>query len=308
MRRVAAIGLITGARIVLFFQVMMPDHESNSKRRRSPRDEGSENVRSKGRRRGTSSRTGGSERSGSTSDLIRLNKYISRAGVASRRKADELIEQGRVKINGEVVTKLGTKVRGDEKVEVNGRLISPRRHDYILVNKPKDTITTTDDPHDRRTVMELIGIPEKEKRGLFPVGRLDRDTTGVLLVTNDGDLAHRLMHPSYEVDKLYRVKTKEAVKPHELDLLRKGITLDDGEAAADRAAYLRPKNHHEIGLSIHEGRNRQIRRMFEAVGNEVVYLERVNYAGLTAEGLRPGKWRRLRDDEVRRLQRQVGLT
>lgn len=238
---------------------------------------------------------------------IRLNKYIARAGVCSRRKADELIEKGQVKINGAVVTELGTRVSETDDIEVNGRSISPRRHMYILVNKPKDTITTTDDPHDRDTVMELIKMSEEEKRGLFPVGRLDRDTTGVLLVTNDGDLAHRLMHPSYEIDKLYRVRTKKPVKPHELDQLHKGVKLEDGIASADQVAYVALPDHHEVGISIHEGRNRQIRRMFEALGHEIASLERVNYAGLTADGIRPGKWRRLQEHEIRQLHRQVKL-
>lgn len=284
----------------------MPKQQSHSGRRSSVRKGGKENVRSKANHgKSRSSDSSGSDGNGSAG--IRLNKYIARAGVCSRRKADELIEQGQVKVNGQVVTELGTKVQESDDVEVNGRSISPRRHMYILVNKPKDTITTTEDPHDRETVMELIGLGENEKRGLFPVGRLDRDTTGVLLVTNDGDLAHRLMHPSFEIDKLYRVRTKRPVKPHELDQLRKGVKLDDGEAAADRAAYVAPPDHHEIGISIHEGRNRQIRRMFEALGHEIASLERVNYAGLTAEGIRPGKWRRLQEHEVRRLRRQVDL-
>ena len=249
----------------------------------------------------------GAEASRSGEGLIRINKYIARAGVCSRRKADELIEKGLVKVNGAVVTELGTRVKESDEVEVNGRSISPRGHVYILVNKPKNTITTTDDPHDRETVMELIALPQEEKLGLFPVGRLDRDTTGVLLVTNDGDLAHRLMHPRYEITKLYRVRTKRPVKPHELDQLRKGVELDDGMAAADQAAYVAPPDHHEVGLSIHEGRNRQVRRMFEALGHEIAQLERINYAGLTADDVRPGKWRRLREHEIRHLHRQVKL-
>ncbi len=239
---------------------------------------------------------------------IRLNKYIARAGVCSRRKADDLIGKGQVKVNGAVVTELGTRIRESDDVEVNGRSISPRRHMYILINKPKNTITTTDDPHDRDTVMELIAVPEEEKCGLFPVGRLDRDTTGVLLVTNDGDLAHRLMHPSYEIAKYYRVRTRNPVKPHELDQIRKGVKLEDGEVSADQIAYVAPPDHHQVGISIHEGRNRQIRRMFEALGHEVASLERVNYAGLTTEGVRPGKWRRLREHEIRHLHRQVKLS
>ncbi|MEX1055405.1 MAG: pseudouridine synthase, partial [Rhodothermales bacterium] len=238
---------------------------------------------------------------------VRLNKFIARAGVCSRRKADELIVQGQVTVNGAVVKELGTRVSEDSEITVGGRLISAMRHVYILLNKPKDTITTTDDPNNRHTVMDLIKLPEKEKSGLFPVGRLDRDSVGVLLLTNDGDLAHRLMHPSYEIDKLYRVRTRNPVKPHEIDQLRKGVELEDGLARADEAAYVALPDRHEIGLSIHEGRTRQVRRMFEALGHEVVTLARVRYAGLTTQGVRPGKWRRLEGQEVRRLRRLVKL-
>jgi len=240
-------------------------------------------------------------------DGMRLNKYIARSGVTSRRKADTLIDQGRVKINGEVVKEYWYRVQEDDTVEVNGEIISPRGHIYILLNKPKDTITTTDDEHDRDTVMDLIRLPNLHNLGLFPVGRLDRDTVGVLLLTNDGDLAHRLMHPSYEIDKLYVVRTRGPVKPHELDQLRKGVQLDDGMAAADQVTYVDPEDQHAIGLRLHEGRNRQIRRMMEALGHDVVHLERINYAGLTAEGVRRGKWRRLTEHEVRALRRKVRL-
>jgi 23S rRNA pseudouridine2605 synthase len=238
---------------------------------------------------------------------MRLNKYIARSGVTSRRKADTLIDQGRVRINGEVVKEYWYQVQEGDTVEVNGRVISPREHVYVLLNKPKDTITTTDDEHDRDIVLDLISLPDKDRLGLFPVGRLDRDTVGVLLVTNDGDMAHRLMHPSYEIDKLYVVRTRDLIQPHQLDQLRKGVELEDGMAAADQVTYVRPDDHHEIGLKLHEGRNRQIRRMMDALGHNVVHLERVNYAGLTAEGVRRGKWRRLKKHEVRALRRKVGL-
>ncbi|NBC18821.1 MAG: pseudouridine synthase [Bacteroidetes bacterium] len=238
---------------------------------------------------------------------MRLNKYIARSGVTSRRKADTLIDEGRVRINGEVVKEYWYQVQDDDTVEVNGRVISPRRKVYLLLNKPKDTITTTDDEHDRDIVLDLIQLPEKDQLGLFPVGRLDRDTVGVLLITNDGDLAHRLMHPSYEIDKLYVIRTREPVKPHQLEQLLQGVELEDGPAAADRVTYVRPDDHHEIGLRLHEGRNRQIRRMMEALGHDVVHLERVNYAGLTAEGVRRGKWRRLEEHEVQTLRNKVGL-
>lgn len=260
-----------------------------------------------GRRTGRRGSSRNKEGTAAQREGMRLNRYIARAGVCSRRDADGLIESGRVRVNGEVVTEFATRVTDADEVEVNGRSISPQRHVYLLVNKPADTITTKDDPKDRRTIMDLVRMPEAEKGSLFPVGRLDRDTVGVLLLTNDGKLAHRLMHPSYEVEKLYRVRTRDPVKPHEIDQLKKGVELEDGPASADEAAYVALPDRHEVGLRIHEGRNRQIRRMFERLGHEVEQLERVNYAGLTVEGVRRGKWRRLEPFEVRRLRRLVKL-
>ena len=243
----------------------------------------------------------------SKDETVRLNKYIARAGVCSRRKADTLIEKGLVKINGEVVREFGYRVAPGETVEVNGKVISPQDTMYILLNKPKDVITTTSDEHGRQTVMDLVNIPEEELQGLFPVGRLDRDTVGVLLLTNDGELAHRLMHPRYEVEKLYLVRTRDSIKPHELEQLQRGIKLDDGIARADQIAYTNLPDHHEVGVMIHEGRNRQIRRMFDSLGHDIVSLERVNYAGLTCDDVRRGKWRRLFPHEVQRLRNMVKL-
>lgn len=238
---------------------------------------------------------------------VRLNRYIAKSGVCSRRKADDLIDQKRVKVNGEVVTEYWYQVQPDDEVEVNGTIISPRAHVYILLNKPKGVITTTDDERGRDTVLDLIELPGVEQAGLFPVGRLDRDTVGTLLLTNDGELAHRLMHPSYEVDKLYIVRAKKPIQPDELARLAEGVTLEDGPAKADHVAYTQPPDQHEIGMQLHEGRNRQIRRMIEAIGNEVETLERVNYASLTTEGVRRGKWRRLQPHEVKRLRNLVHL-
>ena len=240
------------------------------------------------------------------SEGMRLNKYIAHCGVTSRRKADDLVEAGRVRINGKVVTEHGTRVHRGDQVEVSGKKITLDPFAYFLVNKDKDTISTTDDPRGRDTVLDLLSIPTREKEGLFPVGRLDRNTTGVLLLTNDGDLAHRLMHPRYEIEKIYLVRTRENVKPHEIDALRRGVELEDGSAAADRVAYAGDTKN-EIGLSLHEGRNRQVRRMMESLGHEVVHLERIRYAGLTTEGVRRGKWRRLFDHEVAALRRRVNL-
>jgi 23S rRNA pseudouridine2605 synthase len=237
----------------------------------------------------------------------RLNRYVSRCGVTSRRKADELISAGAIKVNGVVVTELGTKLQKGDSVEVGGKRISPLANIYVLLNKPTDTVTTTSDEKGRATVLDLVDLPEARQGGLFPVGRLDRDTTGVILLTTDGDLAHRLMHPSYEIDKLYVVRTRRSIRPHEIERLKAGIELDDGLAKADQIAYVRPPDEHEVGVQLHEGRNRQIRRMFEALGHDITHLERVQYAGLTTEGVRRGKWRRLSDKEVRRLRRMVKL-
>jgi len=228
--------------------------------------------------------------------------------VASRRKADDLIAEGRVKVNGEVITDFSRRIKAGDKVEVGGRVISPQELSYILLNKPGDTITTKSDERGRQTVLDVLTIPEEEKSGLFPVGRLDRHTVGVLLLTNDGELAHRLMHPRYNVEKIYVARTKEPVKSHQLEQLKEGVQLEDGLARADRVSYVNPPDYHEIALLLHEGRNRQVRRMLEALGHEVVNLERVSYAGLTAEGVRRGRWRRLEPHEVKRLRQMVKLS
>jgi len=243
----------------------------------------------------------------SDAEGIRLNKYVAKAGVTSRRKADDIIDAGRVRVNGEVVKEYWYRVTDGDTVEVSGRTISPQKNRYILLNKPKDTISTTDDEKGRETVVDLVRLPEEIRDGLYPVGRLDRDTVGVLLLTNDGDLAHRLMHPRYETKKLYKVRTRSPIAPHEIDTLRRGVELEDGMAAADRVTYIDPSRREEIGLMLHEGRNRQIRRMMEALGHEVVALERVNYAGISTKGLDRGQWRHLHEHEVRRLKNHVKL-
>ena len=238
---------------------------------------------------------------------MRINKYISHAGVCSRRDADQLVEQGRVSIDGETVTQHGTRVREGQTVTVDGEEVYPLKFEYILLNKPKDTISTTDDPKGRQTVLDVIGVPDDNPSGIFPVGRLDRNTTGVLLVTNDGDLAHRLMHPRFEVSKIYYVRTQDRVKPHQLDRLGRGVELDDGEAAADQVAYLDPQSKTDVALELHEGRNRQIRRMMETLGHDIVQLERAKYAHLTADPLQRGEWRRLDPNDVRELYNRVDL-
>ena len=237
----------------------------------------------------------------------RLNKYIAQAGICARRKADELIKDGRVKVNGDVVVEMGIKVSDKDIVEVNGNRITPLSHDYILVNKPRDVITSNKDEKDRRIVLDLIDDASLKQRGLFPVGRLDRNTLGVLLLTNDGELAHRLMHPRYEVTKLYAVRTKLKVHPEDLERLQKGVEIDGELFVMDEVAYLSASDKRELGVSLHEGKNRHIRRMLEAIGHDVARLERVKYAGLTTKDVRPGKWRRLNQAEIRRLRRVVKL-
>jgi len=238
---------------------------------------------------------------------VRLNRYIARSGVSSRRKADELIAAGHVKVNGEVVTEMGLRVEPGDRVEVSGRTISPQGLVYLLLNKPDDVITTNSDERGRRTVLDLVELPPSRKEGLFPVGRLDRHTVGALVITNDGELAHRLMHPRYRIDKIYSIRTRDPVKPHQLDELRRGVMLEDGRAKAEQVAYVDPANHHEIAMLLHEGRNRQVRRMLEALGHGIERLERTSYGGLTTEGIRRGKWRELSVQEVRRLRRLVQL-
>jgi len=237
---------------------------------------------------------------------MRLNRFMAKAGIASRREADTIIAEGRVRVNGTTVTELGTKVSPDDEVTFDGRSVNPKSPLYVLLNKPKDTITTKEDEKGRMTVMDAVTLPEGEKASLFPVGRLDRDTTGILLLTNDGDLAHRLMHPRYEVEKLYHVTTAEPVKPDQIDRLRNGVELEDGPAKADHVSYVGDNQKH-VALQIHEGRNRQVRRMFEALGHTGKALERSHYAGLNLNDLRRGKWRKLKPHEINALRRKVKL-
>lgn len=227
--------------------------------------------------------------------LIRLNRYLAQAGVGSRREADELIAAGAVTVNGKVVTELGTKVHPTDKVHFGGQRLSLEQLRYVLLNKPKDTITTTDDPRERHTVMSLVAKAGPER--LYPVGRLDRNTTGVLLLTNDGDLAKKLTHPSYGAEKLYHATLDRSITVEDLHRLVEGVMLDDGPAQADEASFVGDSKR-EVGLKIHMGRNRVVRRMFEALGAEVVKLDRVMFAGLTKKDLQRGRWRHLSEKEV----------
>ncbi len=229
---------------------------------------------------------------------VRLNKYIANAGICSRREADELISAGFVQINDKVVTELGTRVMPKDKVKYKGKEIKPEKNVYILMNKPKDFITTVDDPRGRKTVMDLVRNACSER--VYPVGRLDRMTTGVLLLTNDGDLAKKLTHPSHEVRKIYQVRTAENLSKGDLVKLATGVELEDGEVKADDVAFINDQ-FNEIGIEIHSGKNRVIRRMFEAIGHQVVKLDRVYFAGLTKKQLIRGKFRFLSPKEVQNL-------
>ncbi len=228
----------------------------------------------------------------------RLNKYLANAGICSRREADKFISAGLVTINGKVVTELGTKVMPGDVVKFNNEKVNPEKKVYILINKPKDCVTTTDDPEGRRTVMDLIKGACEER--VYPVGRLDRNTTGLLLLTNDGELAEKLTHPSYNKKKIYHVFLDKPFHPEHMEELLNGIELEDGMIAVDAISYV-GNSKFEIGIEIHSGRNRIVRRMMEHLGYEVVKLDRVYYAGLTKLNLPRGKWRFLTQSEIVRL-------
>jgi 23S rRNA pseudouridine2605 synthase len=224
---------------------------------------------------------------------MRLNAYLARAGVASRRAADDLIKAGRVQVNG-ATGQLNTFVKRGDRVVLDGDEVVPQKLAYVLLHKPAGTLTTARDPRGRRTVLDLVNVPER----VVPVGRLDADTTGALLLTNDGPLAHRLAHPRYGVEKVYEAEVEGRPGPDALRRLEQGVELEDGRTASARARLLAPST---IELVLHEGRKHQVKRMCEAVGHPVSRLHRSSYAGLTVEGLEPGDWRELEPSEVNRL-------
>ena len=230
---------------------------------------------------------------------LRLNKFLANAGICSRREADEFIQAGVVSVNGEVVTELGTKILRTDVVKFHDQPVSIENKVYVLLNKPKDYVTTSDDPQQRKTVMDLVknACPER----IYPVGRLDRNTTGVLLLTNDGDLASKLTHPKYLKKKIYHVYLDKNVTAHDLQQIAEGIQLEDGEIKADDVQYAHPTDKKQVGIEIHSGKNRIVRRIFESLGYRVQKLDRVQFAGLTKKNLKRGDWRYLTEEEVDRL-------
>ena len=230
---------------------------------------------------------------------LRLNKFLANAGVCSRREADEFIQAGVVSVNGEIVTELGTNILRTDVVKFHDQPVNIEKKVYVLLNKPKDYVTTSDDPQQRKTVMDLVknACPER----IYPVGRLDRNTTGVLLLTNDGDLASKLTHPKYLKKKIYHVYLDKNVTAHDLAQITEGIQLEDGEIKADDVQYAHPTDKKQVGIEIHSGKNRIVRRIFESLGYRVQKLDRVQFAGLTKKNLKRGDWRYLTEEEVDRL-------
>ena len=231
---------------------------------------------------------------------IRLNRFLANAGVCSRREADTFIQAGVVSVNGQVVTELGTKVLRSDSVMFHDQAVSMEKKVYVLLNKPKDCVTTSDDPKNRKTVMDIVKDCCRER--IYPVGRLDRNTTGVLLLTNDGELASKLTHPQYKKKKIYHVHCDHNVSPEDIRRIADGIMLDDGEIHADAIDYASPTDRRQVGIEIHSGRNRIVRRIFEHLGYRVTKLDRVYFAGLTKKNVRRGDWRFLTEREVSMLQ------
>lgn len=229
-------------------------------------------------------------------DAIRLNKYLSNAGVCSRREADVLIQTGVVTVNGQIITELGYKIKPGDVVQYDGETINAETKRYVLLNKPKGFITTMDDPRGRKTVMTLVSKACRER--VYPVGRLDRETTGLLLFTNDGDMAKKLTHPRYQARKIYHVELHKPVSKEDLEKLLNGVDLEDGRTKVDKAEFVEVGNNREIGVELHSGKNRIVRRLFEALGYNVLRLDRVQFAGLTKKDLPRGMFRHLTEQEV----------
>ncbi len=278
------------------------DYKSGDKKFSTTENEKGYKTGNKPFRKDTAKRVTVKENSGSEGPgPIRLNRYIAASGICSRREADEMIKIGEVKVNGELVTEMGTKVNPTDRVEVGGQSITPERKVYILMNKPKDVVSTVSDPHADRTVIDLIKHAGPER--VYPVGRLDKSTTGVLLLTNDGELTKKLTHPGYNKKKVYHVVLDQPATKAQLQQIAEGFVLEDGFIHADAISFVKEGDHSEIGIELHSGRNRIVRRIFEHLGLTVIKLDRVYFAGLTKKNLPRGKWRYLNDKEIGMLKR-----
>lgn len=252
------------------------------------------------RKRKNAPKRRGGKLSAENIDKIRLNKYIANAGICSRREADKLISAGLVSVNGKIVSELGVKILPTDKVKYNGAKLQSEKKRYVLLNKPKDFITTTDDERGRRTVMELIRGACKER--IVPVGRLDRNTTGLLLFTNDGQMAKRLTHPKHTVEKMYHASLDKKLHGEDLNKIKAGLTLEDGDVQISKISHIEGSGQKEVGIELHIGRNRIVRRIFESLGYKVLRLDRVTFAGLNKKRLPRGHWRHLSTREVSFLQ------
>ncbi len=241
--------------------------------------------------------------SGKVQEAVRLNRFIANSGICSRREADDLIRNGLITVNGKVVTEMGLKVTHKDEIRYKNKKLSAEKKVYILLNKPKGYVTTVEDPHADHTVLEIIGDECPER--VYPVGRLDKSTTGVLLLTNDGELTGKLTHPRYEKKKIYHVTLDRPVLKNDLFRITEGVELEDGTVAADAVAYADSEDKSQIGIELHSGKNRVIRRMFETLGYKVKKLDRVYFAGLTKKNLPRGKWRYLSEKEIVMLKRGI---
>ncbi|MDC6365525.1 MULTISPECIES: pseudouridine synthase [Flavobacteriaceae] len=273
----------------------MAKSDNNSNRRPSRRDGGGNPKKQYGKNRYSSEKKSVPPKKSNPNE-IRLNRYIANAGICSRREADTYIAAGNVSVNGKVVTEMGYKVKLTDDVRFDGRKLNPEKKEYILLNKPKNFITTTSDEKGRRTVMELISNASKAR--LLPVGRLDRNTTGLLLFTNDGDLNKKLTHPTHGVRKIYHVFLDKSLSLADLHKIEAGLELEDGPVQVDSVSFIQGAPKREVGIQIHSGRNRIVRRIFEHLGYEVTKLDRVIFAGLTKKDLPRGHWRHLTEQEV----------
>jgi 23S rRNA pseudouridine2605 synthase len=239
----------------------------------------------------------------SADEEMRLNRFIAHTGLCSRREADELIRSGQIKVNGRTMTELGTRVSPQDSVSYRGKTLHGEKKVYVLLNKPKDCVTTVKDTHDRQTVMDIVRGCCNER--IYPVGRLDRNTTGVLLLTNDGELAETLSHPSFNQKKIYHIHLDRPFEPGDMEKLARGLELEDGVIRPDRVEYVSGNDLRQIGMEIHSGRNRIVRRIFEHMEYKVLRLDRVYYAGLTKKGIPRGHWRHLNAREISLLQRSA---